>query len=86
MRTPIGFKVTDNKLAVVNEQEHQIKEVMNEIDLERLEAVLRIANEIGMSMLKQSKSIARGDSFVEISGRKLLKTLDKIYIKHFEPV
>lgn len=86
MRTPIGFKVTDNKLAVVNEQEHQITEVMNEIDLERIREVLKIANEISRLMYKQATSLAKNSKFSITSGTHLPEYLDKIYTKHFEPL
>ena len=86
MRTPIGFKVTDNKLAVIDEQEQKFNDVINEIDLERIRETLKIANEISKLMYKQATSIAKNRKFSITSGLNLPEYLDKLYIKHYEPL
>lgn len=83
MRTQIGFKVTDNKLMVIEESTN---ETISLEDHQKIEHLLIIAKEIATRMEKQAASIARNRLFFDMSGKDLPEQLNKIYTKFYEPI
>tara|TARA_R110000823_G_scaffold309594_1_gene433947 strand:+ start:12272 stop:12526 length:255 start_codon:yes stop_codon:yes gene_type:complete len=80
-RNPIGFKVTDNKLVVMDHMEPPLPE-----ELENLKLLLRIAHDIDREMRALAGCMVRHEPFSSQKGKRILEQLDKLYIKHYEPL
>lgn len=84
----IGFKITDNKLAVVEHtlNDHLEQGNINEKEMQRVKALLELAELIDKAMRKQANSIAVNYKFSEMSGKDLIVKMDKFYTKHYETI
>lgn len=80
-RNPIGFKVTDNKLMVVEENKSE-----SEIDpmTPRDEAIFKIALSIHKMMEQRSTMFMHSEPFFDIEGKKIIPLLNKVYIRYYE--
>ncbi len=83
-RNPIGFKVTDNKIAVFEPLEDQ-KGQLNESDIQKVKAVFELAQFIIERMNSLATSIVRNNKFSDHNAERINEKCDKVYIKYFEP-
>ena len=77
-RKPIGFKVTDNKLMILENQKEIIPVTSND------EAIFSIAFFIHELMLKRSNMFINTEPFFDIEGNQISEKLNKIYIRYYE--
>ncbi len=84
-RNPIGFKVTDNKLATLGLCEEETSNNDTFPPADRLRNLLRIADLIDEAMQQLASGQARHEPFSGVHGHKIKAKLDKLYIKHYEP-
>ena len=84
-RQPIGFKVTDTKLSII-EPTIQDNEEIDIIEFQKLEALFKIAEQIHKKMQQLSISIVKNQSFSNHNSNDINKQLDKIYIKYYEKI
>lgn len=84
----IGFKITDNKLAVIEppKSKRVQEEVVNAAEMERVKALLELAELIDKHMRRQATSIAVNYTFSEMSGKELYQKMDKFYTKYYETI
>lgn len=84
----IGFKITDNKLAVIEPtlNEHLEQGNINEKEMKRVQALIELAELIDKFMRKQASSIAVNYTFSEMSGKDLTEKLNKFYTKYYETI
>jgi hypothetical protein len=80
-RNPIGFKVTDNKLMVIeaNNEESEIDPLIL-----HNKAILKMAIEIHNMMEKRAKMFINDQPFFDIEGKKIVPLLNKLYVKWYE--
>lgn len=80
-RNPIGFKVTDNKLMVIEENKPELEiEAITPHD----EAIFKIALSIHKMMEKRATMFVNSDPFFDIEGDKIIPLLNKVYIRYYE--
>ncbi len=80
-RNPIGYKVTNNKLMVIEDN----KEDLNLDALTpRDEAIFKIALFIDKIMEQRSKMFVNSEPFFNIEGEKIIPMLNKIYVRYYE--
>ena len=85
-RQPIGFKVTDNKLSVIEIEPEVYDDCIDSEQVRKFEILLKIANFIDAKMQDLAKSMAKNDSFSKHTASEINNKLDKIYIKYYEKV
>jgi hypothetical protein len=80
-KSQIGFKVTDNKLMVL-EDANQSK-ILDQLGGQD-EAIFSLAIFIHELMLRRSKMLVNNEPFFEIEGKKIEDRLNKMYIRYYE--
>lgn len=80
-RNPIGFKVTDNKLMVIEENKPEL-----EVDegTAQGDAIFKIALSIHKMMEQRSTMFVNNEPFFDIEGDKIIPLLNKVYIRYYE--
>lgn len=80
-RNPIGFKVTDNKLMVVEENQPELElEAITPHD----EAIIKIATFIHTRMQRRANMFMHASPFFDIEGDEIIPMLNKVYIRYYE--
>lgn len=80
-RTPIGFKASINS----NESTVQTLE-LPQVDVERLNVLMKIAVKIDSQMQSFSKSVIKNQAFYDHFNKDIEQDLNKIYTKFYEPI
>ncbi|HHT9079592.1 TPA: hypothetical protein ACT5CJ_002380 [Flavobacterium psychrophilum] len=80
-RNPIGFKVTDNKLMVLDNNQTDCE--INPIT-PKDQALIEIAVFIHNLMEKRSTMFVNNKPFFDIEGEKITERLNKFYIRYYE--
>lgn len=80
-RNPIGFKVTDNKLAVIDAN-------APDLDLDAItpqnEAIVKMVIAIHKMMQQRATMLVNSDPFFDIEGNKIIPLLNKVYTRYYE--
>ncbi|QQV91562.1 hypothetical protein Peternella1_26 [Winogradskyella phage Peternella_1] len=82
-RNPIGFKVTDNKLNPESTTQKANKELHNDA---KTMALLKIAGLIDQQMHEMATGGLKHQEFSKYYSTDILQQLNKVYIKHYEPI
>lgn len=80
-KNPIGFKVTDNKLMVI--EENSPNKDINPLTPQE-EAIFKIASAIHELMKKRSGMFINDEPFFDIEGKKIIPLLNKVYVRYYE--
>lgn len=80
-RNPIGFKVTDNKLMVFEENKPELEITpLTPND----EAILKMIVYFHQLMQKRATMFYNDRPFFDIEGEKIVPMLNKVYTKYYE--
>ena len=82
---PIGFK-PDTTNALLKEQISIEGQKIEEMELDKLQAILTIADILDKKMRSFSKSIIADRSFSEYTMEEFKVKFDKLYTKYYEPI
>jgi hypothetical protein len=82
-RNPIGFKVTDNKLMVIDQQNTKID--INPFTAQD-EALLKMVVFIHNLMKKRASMFVNKEPFCKTEKEKIEDFLNKVYIKYYEHI
>jgi len=82
-RSPIGFKVTDNKLNPESTTQNTNEDLHSDA---KTMALLKIAGLIDKKMNEMSTGGLKHQEFSKYYSTDVLQQLNKVYIKHYEPI